>query len=29
MTRADAVRLQKTALARGLPRDTFVRNYSE
>ena len=29
MTRADAVALQKTARAKGLPRDTFVRNFSK
>jgi len=29
MTRAEAVRVQKEARAKGLPRDTFVRNYAE
>jgi hypothetical protein len=29
MTREEAVTLQKKARSRGLPRDTFVRNYSE
>jgi hypothetical protein len=29
MTRAEAVRLQHAARSRGLPRDTFIRNYSD
>jgi hypothetical protein len=29
MTRDEAVRLQRSARARGLPRDTFIRNYSD
>jgi hypothetical protein len=29
MSRAEAVRLQRRARAKGMPRDTFVRNYSE
>jgi hypothetical protein len=29
MTRAEAVNLQRVAMAKGMPRDTFVRNYSE
>ncbi|MBZ5586095.1 MAG: SPOR domain-containing protein, partial [Acidobacteriia bacterium] len=29
MTREEAERLRKQARAKGLPRDTFVRNYAE
>jgi hypothetical protein len=29
MTREDAVRLQRKARGSGLPRDTYVQNYSE
>ena len=29
MTRAEAARLQHAARSRGLPRDTFIRNYSD
>ena len=29
MTRAEAVNVQRVAMAKGLPRDTFVRNYPE
>jgi hypothetical protein len=29
MTREEAARLQKQAKSKGLPRDTFIRNYSE
>jgi len=29
MTRNDAAGLQRRALSRGLPRDTFIRNYND
>lgn len=29
MTRADAAGLQRKAISRGLPRDTFIRNYND
>ena len=29
MTRTDAAGLQRKALSRGLPRDTFIRNYTD
>jgi hypothetical protein len=29
MTREDAVRLQRSAKGKGLPRDLYVQNYSE
>lgn len=29
MTRAEAMNLQRVALAKGLPRDTFVRNFPD
>jgi hypothetical protein len=29
MTRSDAAALQRRAMGRGLPRDTFIRNYND